>query len=302
MNLKNSKVLITGVAGFLGSHLAEQLLNRGAKVIGVDDLSTGKEENMNSFIDNNNFKFIKNNVNYIESYLEDIDYIFHYSACVGVNYTQDNQSLVLKDIIGIRRIFEMAEKEGIKKIIFASSSEVYGHTTPPFIEGGQVDVRTPYQVVKAIGEQYCLNANIPATALRIFNVFGPRQRDDFVVNKFIKQALNNKDITVYRDGKQTRDLVYIDDNIRLSINALDSKCDNQIINIGRGYPTEIMDLAVKIKFITNSNSFISKDGTKRKDEIKHRWADYTKQSELVGRPKITLTNGLEKTIKYYDRK
>ncbi|OGY63901.1 MAG: hypothetical protein A3E64_01965 [Candidatus Harrisonbacteria bacterium RIFCSPHIGHO2_12_FULL_48_16] len=311
--LQGKKILVTGGAGFLGSHLVDSLLKKGAKVVVLDDLSTGKRSNLNDALKNSRFKFIKGDVNdakalglIFKSFRP--DYAFQYAAVVGVDRTQKKPLIVLNDLYGIANFFALAKKYGVKKTVFASSSEVYGEPIKmPNREDDPLNPKTTYGVVKAVGEEFVKVYNsigMPGVALRFFNVYGPRQdasSEGFVVGKFIMQALAGKRPTVFGDGLQTRDFVYVDDNVEAVIRSLmSSKTNGEVINIVRGKPCTIEELAESVVAIVDKNLKPIHVAPRVAGEIRYRHADGSKMKKLINfSPKIELNEGLLKTIEWY---
>lgn len=317
--LKNKTVLVTGGAGFIGSHLCEELLNRGAKVLCFDNLFTGKKENISHLENNRNFKFILGDANKINDLKEifagdKIDYIFHYAAVLGVQRVIENPFLVLPDIIGIENVLRLARAYKVSKVVFASSSEAYGHSAElPLREDNSRDINNNqgndvhlYALVKLLGEKMMRIFNdmygVSACSLRFFNVFGPRQESSaygFVVGVFIKKIMNNQPPTIFGDGYQTRDFIYIKDNVDLSIKALfSSETNGEVINIGIGRQTTILDLAERLIRISGKN-LKPKFLPSRKYEIKYRSPDITKMHKLLGQISENLDENLRITYEWY---
>ncbi len=313
--MENRAILVTGGAGFLGSHLVSELLKRGGNVICFDDLSTGKKSNINEFLKNKNFHFIRgdaNNFNDLKRVFNKyrINYVFHYAARVGVLRTIKHPLEVLKDIDGIKYILELARKNKVEKVIFSSSSEVYGEPVEsPQKEDGHLNPKLPYGTVKLVGENYFKTYHevhgLKTCSLRFFNVYGPKQDSSaygFVVGTFIKQALAGKPLTVFGDGKQTRDFVFVEDNVRASISALLSgKTDGQSVNIGNGHPITILELARKIiKISGNKNLKIKFLPLRPRGEIRFRFPDVTKMGESINyKPAHSLNSGLDLTFDWH---
>lgn len=314
--LQGSNILVTGGAGFVGSHLCDKLLGYGAKVICFDNLSTGNKSYIDSLKNNLNFTFILGDANKFSDLEKvfskyNIDYIFHYAAVVGVQRTIENPLDVLNDLEGIKYICKLSAENNIKKIIFSSSSEIYGNQDKlPFNEDLSChDTRHPYALVKAIGESYFKSCyeltGIPTTSLRFFNVYGPRQassRYGFVVGIFVSQILKDMQPTIFRDGTQTRDFTYIDDNIECAIQVLlNKKTDGKIMNIGTGVETSVRELAEGITKISNKKLepvFLNEINLV---ETQRRVADISKMKELVSfKPNISLDEGLKITYKWYE--
>ena len=302
------KVLVTGGAGFIGSHLCEELAKKH-EVFCLDNLSTGKKEN----ITNPKIKFIKADANNKEELSklfkgQDFDWVFHHAAVVGVKRTLENPLSVLNDIEGTKNILELSLKHGIKKVLFASSSEVYGEPVEiPEKEDGHLNAKLPYAITKLMSENY-LKAyykehGLKTTSLRFFNAYGPRQDSSdygFVVGIFIKQVLKNQSPTIFGDGTQTRDFVYIKDNIDATIKAMESeKTNGEVFNIGTGRPTTILDLAETIIGLCGKDLQPVFIGNSRID-VRHRFPDISKMRSIIGfRPKYNLEAGLKETINWY---
>ncbi len=317
--LKNKIILVTGGAGFIGSHLCDKLIELGAKVICFDNFFSGKKENILHLEEHPRFKFIKGDANKyddLEKVFVDnsIDYIFHYAAVLGVQRVIEDPLLVLPDINGIENIVKLAKKNQAKKVIFASSSEAYGDTAElPLREDNNRDMARHsnhthlYALVKLLGERimkiYNDMHNVPTCSLRFFNVFGPRQESSaygFVVGVFIKQIIANEPPTIFGGGYQTRDFIYIDDNVRLAIKALlTPEANGEVINIGVGRQTTILDLAEKLIRISGKN-LKAKFLPARKYEIKYRSPDITKMQRILGETiEDHLDENLKKTYEWY---
>ncbi|MBZ9572248.1 GDP-mannose 4,6-dehydratase [Patescibacteria group bacterium] len=315
---KNKKTfLVTGGAGFIGSHLCEKLIKIGHKVVCFDNLSTGTLKNILTIKKNPNFVFIKGDINQIK----DISLIFrkykfngvfHYAATVGVKRTLENPLMVLKDAEGIKNILELSLKYGRPKVVFASSSEVYGESRElPEKEEGAINPQIPYAAVKLIGEKfleaYYYKHNLKTCSLRFFNVYGPRQDGSdygFVVGIFIRQVLSGQSPTVFGDGRQTRDFTFIDDNVEASWRAMKlEKTSGQIINIGSGRPLTIFDLATEIINLVGLEGKIKPRLVKNRKidiDVRHRFPEVGKMIKLLNfYPKVSLEEGLKKMIDWY---
>ena len=225
-------ILITGGAGNVGGSLADRLTrNQDYFVVILDNLVTGSLSKLPSSA-LSNWKYINGDVNCFEDISTVMtsfrfDYVFHYAALVGVKRTLENPILVLNDITGIKNVLSLAKNTGVKRVFYSSSSEVYGEpvSLPQFEDTTPLNSKLPYAIVKNVGEAYfrsfSLQYNLDYTIFRFFNTYGPKQSEDFVVTRFLKQAINNLDITIYGDGKQTRTFCFVDDNNDATINALE---------------------------------------------------------------------------------
>jgi nucleoside-diphosphate-sugar epimerase len=302
------KILVTGGAGFVGSCMVDKLIEDPHNyVVIIDDLSTGNISRLPE-VHQDRWKFIKCNVN---SYRDlsgvmmafQFDYVFHYAAVVGVQRTLLNPVSVLHDINGFKYLLDLCKNTGVKRVFFSSSSEVYGepfehpqneHTTP-------LNSRLPYAVVKNVGEaflrSYKQEFDLDYTIFRFFNTYGPKQSQDFVMSKFINNALAGVDITIYGDGTQTRTFCYKDDNIDACYNAFTkNEYVNDTVNIGSDFETTIIDLAKTIIAHTKSKSKIVFLPPLKEGDMTRRKPDNTKMRELLGRPLIPIEEGIKKTI------
>lgn len=305
----NKKILITGGAGFIGSALAEKLIQDPDNfVIIVDNLLTGSTRRLPQS-PKTNWKFIRCDVNNYNDIAEvchafAFDYIFHYAALVGVRRTQEQPIKVLNDLHGIENILSLAKNSGVKRVFFASSSEVYGepvvlpqheHTTP-------LNSRIPYAVVKNAGEaflrSYQQEFDLDFTIFRFFNTYGPRQDKEFVMSRFIFLALKNEPITIYGDGTQTRTFFYIDDNVEATTHALNNDLIiNDVVNIGGDHEITMLELAETIIRITGSSSEIIHLPPLKEGDMTRRFPDTSKlRSHLMTREPISLEDGIQRIL------
>lgn len=303
MNQSKKNILITGGAGFIPSSLADKLLeNPDYFVVLVDNFLTGKKENIPQ---HPNCKFIHGNVNNFDDIapifsLYNFDYVFHYAAVVGVKRTLENPIMVLDDIYGIRNILDLSKRTGVRRVFYASSSEVYGEPVhlPQHETITPLNSRLPYAVVKNVGESYFRSYHqeygLDYTIFRFFNTYGPKQSTDFVMSRFIRLALANKDITIYGDGTQTRTFCFIEDHLDACIKAMESDLVvNDVANIGNGDIVTIMELAETIIRLTNSQSKIIHLSPLEEGDMTRRQPDIAKMSQLLGRPFTSLENGIQ---------
>ncbi len=315
--LKNKKILVTGGAGFIGSHLCEKLIELEAKVVCFDNFFTGKKENILHLMDDDKFVLVEGDANDSKD-LKNLfntykfDYIFHYAAILGVKRVEENPLLVMDDVHGIREICRLAKEQGVKKVVFSSSSEAYGDSAelPLREDNGMSHSGNThlYALVKIIGERimkiYNDKFDLPTCSLRFFNVFGPRQESSaygFVVGIFIQQIMKGEKPTIMGDGFQTRDFIYIDDNINLAIKALLNKDTNgEIINIGVGRQTAIVDLAERLIRVSGKKLKL-KFLPERKYEIRYRSPDISKMHKLLGKIEDKLDENLQITYDSYKK-
>ena len=308
-------ILVTGAAGFLGSWITDLLILAKAEVTTIDNFSTGLLENINHLTNKPNFKLIKKDITEIVlSDLEEYDIIFHLASRPSPDdYQQNPVDTLLTCAKGTEIMLKAAKKYG-SKIIITSTSEVYGDPqiipTPETYWGNvnPIGVRSCYDEGKRYSEAliaaYQRQYGIKTVTLRIHNTYGPRLRAKGTygraVSRFINQALNNKDITVYGDGTQTRSFTYITDTIKGILKAATTKkAISETINIGNTKETTINELAKTIKKITKSNSKISFKPLPP-DDPKRRSPDITKAKQILGwKPEVDLETGLQKTINWF---
>jgi UDP-glucose 4-epimerase len=305
-----AKFLITGGAGFIPSSMADKLLqDEKNEVVLVDNLLTGRKENIPT---SPRAKFIKCDVNHyndiapiMTSY--QFDYVFHYAAVVGVQRTLDNPVMVLKDIDGIENILDLCKNTGVKRVFYSSSSEVYGepvvlpqneHTTP-------LNSRLPYAIVKNVGEAYCKSYyqeyGLDYTVFRFFNTYGPKQSPDFVMSKFLQAALQNRDITLYGDGLQSRTFCYIDDNLDACLTTLyNEDYKNDVYNIGNDVVITIKELAETIIELTGSSSRIVHLPPLKDGDMTKRQPDISRMRELLKRDLLPYREGILKVLQAWN--
>jgi len=304
------KTLVTGGAGFIGSHLAGKLLKEGHEVVCLDNFDpyydpSLKYENIREFRNNEKFELIEGDIRdkeLMKKIITDgVDYIFHNAAQAGVRISV-NEPLKPNDINinGTLNILWNSLGSGIKKIIFASSSSVYGKAVYlPFDEKHPNIPVSPYGVSKLAAEHYCRVFNeiygLKTTSLRYFTVYGPRMRPDLAISIFTKKALRCEDIEIFGDGTYTRDFTYIDDVVEANMNAM-TKGDGEIFNIGGGNRITISELAELIIDITGSSSGLKFSQTVKGDAM-HTWASIEKaKSEMGWEPKTGIRDGIKKYI------
>lgn len=311
---ENSLFLVTGGAGFIGSNLCEAILNMGYKVRNLDDLSTGKQKNVDIFLDNPNYEFIKGDIKDLDTCMK---------ACVGVDFVLNQAAwgsvprsieaplfYCANNIQGTLNMLEASRKNGVKKFVYASSSSVYGdEPILPKKEGREGNLLSPYAVTKRTNEewakQYTMHYGLDTYGLRYFNVFGRRQDPNgvyaAVIPKFIRQLICGETPTINGDGKQSRDFTYIENVIEANLKACNASHEvaGEAFNIaygGREYLldiyyglTESLGLDVEPNF-----------GPERVGDIKHSNADISKAKELLGYdPDWSFKRGIKDAIEWY---
>jgi UDP-glucuronate decarboxylase len=303
-----ARILVTGGAGFIASELAIRLAADPAnEVVVVDNLLTGDVGKLPAVMPPN-MHFIKCDVNRFEDissvfYAYRFQYVFHYAAVVGVKRTTDNPVMVLRDIDGIRNILDLSKNMGVKRVLFSSSSEVYGEPVeiPQNERTTPLNSKLPYAIVKNIGEaflrSYHKEYGLEYTVFRFFNTYGPKQSRDFVVSKFIRAALAGEDITLYGDGLQTRTFCFIDDNIDACLQAFrGNEVLNDVVNIGSDVEITIRGLAEVIIELTGSRSRIVHLPPLEEGDMTRRMPDVTRMRALLGRDMLPLRDGLVRIL------
>lgn len=313
---KESLFLVTGGAGFIGSNLCEAILNMGYKVRCLDNLSTGKHENVDMFLSNANYEFIKGDIT-------DMDICM--AACRGVDYVLNQAAwgsvprsiemplyYELVNIRGTLNMMEAARQNDVKKFVYASSSSVYGdHPILPKKEGQEGNLLSPYALTKRVDEEYgklyYKLYGLDTYGMRYFNVFGRRQDPNgayaAVIPKFIKQLLNHERPTINGDGKQSRDFTYIDNVIEANLKACQSSHEaaGQAYNIAFGGREYLIDIYYALAGSLNKD-IEPKFGPDRVGDIKHSNADISKARELIGYdPEYSFADGIKLAIDWYKK-
>lgn len=311
-----STILVTGGAGFIGSHLCERLLALEHKVINIDNFN----DFYNPMIKRNNIISVETNPNYVliqgdirdKNILNqifanyDIDIVIHLAALAGVRKSIKNPiEYIDVDIGGTVNLMELCKDYNISKFIFASSSSVYGTNKVPFSENDCIsDPVSPYAASKLSGELFCKTYHhlykIPTICLRFFTVYGSRQRPEMAIHNFVKSISEGKEINIFGNGKSSRDYTYIDDIIEGIIGAINLDCGFEIFNLGNSNPITLN------KLIDLIEQKVGKTALKRyfqiqKGDVEHTFADITKANKLLGySPKINISNGVENFVKWYN--
>ncbi len=304
------RILLSGAAGFLGSNLAEKLVKDGHVVIGIDDLSTGRLENLNGLNCEKNFDFFNHDIR--EPFDIEVEAILNFACPASPkHYQSDPVKTIETNFLGTVNMLKLAKKYGAV-LIQASTSEVYGDPNiNPQIEEywgnvNPIGIRACYDEGKRAAETLCFDYfrqfGVDSRVLRIFNTYGPRMAvgDGRVVSNFIVQALQNQDITIYGDGSQTRSFCYVDDLILAISKMLDLPANPLTpINIGNSDEFTMIELANKIICATNSDSKIVFEPLPS-DDPKQRRPDITKASDVLNwSPKIDLDEGIRRTAEYF---
>jgi UDP-glucuronate decarboxylase len=310
--IDRKRILVTGGAGFVGSHLCERLLKEGNEVTCIDNLFTGRKQNIVHLLSNPYFEFIRHDI--INPILVEVDEIYNLACPASPVHYQYNPIKTIKtSVMGSINMLGMAKRLNAK-ILQASTSEVYGnplvHPQPESYWGNvnPIGARSCYDEGKRAAEtlfrDYNYQNNVNTKIIRIFNTYGPRMHphDGRVVSNFIIQALQNQDITVYGEGEQTRSFQYVDDLVEGMIRLMDTPDSFRgPVNVGNPVEFKIIELAEKVIEMTNSNSKIIYKPLPSDDPLMRK-PDISLAKKVLGwEPKVMLDEGLAKTIEYFEQ-
>ncbi len=305
------KYLVTGGAGFIGSHIADALVNRGDEVVILDNLFSGSMANIQQIIDNPLVEFIKGSITerkFLQQACKNVDGIFHEAAITSVpRSVKDPVASNEVNITGTLNVLMAAHNCGVKKIVYASSSSVYGDTpTLPKREDMIPNPKSPYAITKLTGEYY-INVfhelySVDTVSLRYFNVFGPRQdpQSEYsaVIPKFITKTLHHESPVMYGDGTQTRDFTYVKDVVQANIRAMDSTAQG-VFNVAFGSRITLIKLARIIMDILGEDLPLKYESSRSGDIHDSLAGISAAQNAFEYAPEYTVTTGLEETIAWY---
>jgi len=315
-----NKILVTGCAGFIGSNLCEKLLQRNYTVIGIDNFDEyyskrHKLFNMKNFINHQNFSFSELDIKYDDDLKKisdkGIDLVIHLAAKAGIRPSIANPTEYIQtNVLGTQNILEMMRRKKIRKMIFASSSSVYGNNKKiPFSETDNIDFPiSPYAATKKacelLNHTYHHLFDFDILNLRFFTVYGPGQRPDLVIHKFVDRIVRSEKIEIYGDGTSSRDYVYIDDLIDGINSAVDLVMNNsniyEIVNLGNNYPVVLNDLLSALSELLSLKPKVFYSGSQEGD-MEHTFADISKAEKILNyHPKTKLHQGLENFINWYN--
>ena len=306
--------LVTGCAGFIGSHLARALIKSGEDVIGIDCFTDYydrkiKENNIADLLKSERFTFLKEdliNTGILTGILSKTKWVFHLAAQPGVraSWGKNYEIYVKNNILVTQRLLEAAKDFPIKKFVFASSSSVYGDCELPMKESAKASPVSPYGISKFTCEHLCklyaVNYGMHIVMLRYFTVFGPGQRPDMAFNRFIRAILNDQEITIYGNGKQTRDFTYVADIVRGTIQAAKSHGEG-IFNIGGGSEIALIDAVKLLEAIIGRKARL-KFMEKEKGDMKDTLADIKRAKKIFKyKPEYNLIKGLEEEVRWLSK-
>lgn len=313
---KGTRFLVTGGAGFIGSNLCEAILALGYKVRCLDNLSTGKQDNVNIFIENSDYEFIKGDIRDLDTCMvacKDIDYVLHQAAWGSVPRSIEMPLLYEEiNIKGTLNMLEAARDNSVKRFVYASSSSVYGaHPELPKREGREGNLLSPYALTKRVDEEYAKLYTrlygLKTYGLRYFNVFGRRQDPNgayaAVIPRFIKMLKNDETPIIYGDGKQSRDFTYVENVIEANLRACGANEDyaGEVFNIAYGGQEYLIDVYNLICTLLGKD-IKPQFGLERAGDIKHSNADIQKAKDMLGyHPGYSFEQGIREAIEWYDK-
>lgn len=301
-----NRILVTGCAGFIGSHLCERLLREGYDVLGVDMFGPNyerwiKERNLSDLLRHPHFTFRELNLRHADmpQLLDGVEGVFHQAALPGVrtSWGRDFADYVDHNILVTQSLLEAVKaSRTVKKLVYASSSSVYGNMSGPTDETRPTQPLSPYGVTKLSAEQLCTlyakNFGLPVVSLRYFTVYGPRQRPDMAFHKFIRQILTDQPLLIYGDGHQTRDFTFVDDAVAANLAALDAPQNGTAYNIGGRDRLRLLDVISIIETHTGKKARLQ-HLPQQPGDPRHTWADICKaKTELSYSPLFDLELGL----------
>ncbi len=303
------RVLVTGGAGFLGSHLCERLLNEGHEVLCLDNFFTGRRKNIHSFLGNPDFEMVRHDV--VEPILLEVDRIFHLACPASPVHYQFNPVKTIKtNVLGTHNMLGLAKRTRAR-FLLASTSEVYGdprvhpQTEDYWGNVNPIGIRSCYDEGKRVAETFTMDyhrqSGVEVRIVRIFNTYGPRMLPDDgrVVSNFIVQALRGQDITVYGDGSQTRSFCYVDDLVDGMVRMMAAERFSGPVNLGNPSEFTILDLAGKIISMTGSSSKIAHRPLPADDPTQRRPDISLAKEKLDWQPRVGVEDGLARTIEYF---
>ena len=305
-------VVVTGGAGFIGSHIASALMSSGARVRILDDLSTGHRENLDEI--GGNFDFIEGSVadeNLLSKALEDAELIFHEAAIPSVPRSVDEpRQTHIASVDGTFSLLLAARDRGVKRLVYAASSSAYGDQPKlPKTEHMPPDPLSPYAVAKLVGEYYCQVFtrvyDLETVSLRYFNVFGPRQdpgsQYSGVVSRFISALFSGEQPVIFGDGEQSRDFTYIDNVVAANLSAASAKdASGKVINVANGERVTLNQLLSELKELTGKQDVNAEYADARVGDVRHSLADITRARKILNyESKVDLREGLRRTIDWW---
>jgi len=307
------RALVTGGAGFIGSHIVEELLRRGVSVRILDNFSSGKRENLAAL--HGDLEILEQDLRdevAVKAATRDVEFIFHLAAFISVPQSMlDPQECFETNVAGTVRLLEAARQAGVRKVVLSSSTAVYGNPDQfPTDEETPLRPLSPYALSKQVnelyGRLYTQTFKLPVTALRYFNVYGPRQRPDSAyaaaISIFTRQLVRGQAITIYGDGKQSRDFIFVKDVVNANLLAAESEAAGEVFNICTGYETTLLDLLETLSEISPRQPEVRFEAARPGDIYRSKGSP-KKAAEMLGfRAGTSLAEGLAETVEWMKNK
>jgi UDP-glucose 4-epimerase len=314
--LRYSRILVTGGAGFIGSHIVEYLLRQGFEVVVLDNFSSGRLENIADALNNKNCHLIEGDIRdlaVVKRAMSGVDAVFHEAALISIPHSIENPILTSEvNIIGTLNLLKTAADSGVKRFVFASSAAVYGEAlTAEKVESAETSPSSPYGVSKLACEKYLKvffeTNGLETISLRYFNVYGSRQNSDVssqyggVIPIFLNRLLNNLSPVIYGDGEQTRDFVFVQDVVQANMCALNSNnAKGDVFNVGSGTRTSINQVANLLKLVLNKPDIPNIHEEPRVGDVKHCYANISKAASMLNwTPKCSFEEGISALTGWY---
>ena len=303
------RALVTGCAGFIGSHLTERLLGEGYEVIGLDCFSSYyprklKDENIRRFLRHPAFTLLEMDILRMDGFPK-VDCVFHEAAQPGVrgSWGAQFQAYVDNNVMATQRLLEHFKGEELRRFVFASSSSVYGDVELPMRETAMVQPLSPYGVTKLAAEGLCTlyhrSYALPVVSLRYFTVYGPGQRPDMALNRLLQAVSDEREFTVFGDGGQTRDFTYVGDVVEANMLAIGADVAGEVINIGGGSRITLNELISKTERVMGKRVVV-RHGEGQKGDARDTLADVTRAQRLLGwSPAVGIDQGLARYVDWF---
>ena len=304
--------IVTGCAGFIGSHLAERLVSEGYQVVGVDCFTdyyprAAKEANLMQLRQSPQFRLVEGDILELDwaALLGSAEYLFHEAAQPGVrgSWGESFGVYVRNNVMATQKLLEAAKGTGLKGLIFASSSSVYGDAeTFPTLEEGALRPVSPYGVTKLACEHLCRiyhkSLDLPVVTMRYFTAYGPRQRPDMAFRRFINAILQDQEIVVYGDGEQTRDFTYVSDVVEATLLGTNPNATGKVFNVGGGSRISVNEAIRMLERIIGRRPRVRYQGSQRGD-AQHTSADISRATQILGyRPTVAVEEGLRREVEW----
>ncbi len=304
------RAVVTGVAGFVGSHLADELVRLGWKVTGIDSFTDFydvaiKEGNIRSLLESDRFGLIRGDLNEVDlnELVRDVDVLFHQAAQAGVRTSWGSEFEVYTsaNVLATQKLLEASRTHSVGRVVLASSSSVYGDTDMlPVTEESPTRPYSPYGVTKLaaehLGRLYCRNFGLSTVGLRYFTVYGPRQRPDMAFHRIIRALQDGDEMNIFGSGDQTRDFTFIEDVVQANILAAEAENPTEIYNIGGGSRVSLNETIAILEEIVGTSLKRNTTG-RQKGDVKDTWSDGDRAAEEIGfRPKVKLKDGLTRMV------